>query len=313
MKIFITGGTGFIGQHLIQMLSQDPCELIVLSRKQQPTFWCGSKYINLVKGDLTKPETYKDELLKCEVIINIAAEIRDENQMEAINIAGVKELAKLAAENDIKIIHISSVGVVGSQYNNNNFIVNESTKCIPLNKYEKTKLESEKILLEASSKNNFNLIILRPTNVFGDFDSKMFLLNFLSHIKNKKLFLIVKNSKVNYVYVKDVTNAICYFITNNHKEKIFNIGKSINLSEFINIACDLIKIKPRIVLFPNVLLKAIKMLNYFGIQGLKNKLNIISNKVEYDDKKLENILNYSFGIKEGLKRTISYYKSIGKI
>ncbi|MFA6924325.1 MAG: NAD(P)-dependent oxidoreductase, partial [Bacteroidales bacterium] len=179
--------------------------------------------------------------------------------------------------------------------------------------YEISKLESERLFLAAAKQNNFELVILRPTNVFGEFHPNNFLLNLMRHLKNHKPFLYSENAVVNYVYVKDVTNAIIYFIKNSVPERIYNIGKGMKLKGFVCFVYELLSLKPNTYKLPKIIIRFLELVNYFGISSFKNILRSISNVVKYDDDKIQNIVGYKYGIKEGLKRTFDYYKISGKL
>jgi uncharacterized protein YbjT (DUF2867 family) len=48
MNVLLTGGTGFIGQHLLEELKNDAISIRVLSRKDQPAFWCTNREFETV-------------------------------------------------------------------------------------------------------------------------------------------------------------------------------------------------------------------------------------------------------------------------
>ncbi|MCX6295900.1 MAG: NAD(P)-dependent oxidoreductase [Bacteroidetes bacterium] len=301
-KIAITGGSGFVGQHLLAGLSSSSHFFRIITRDL-------SKKINniplnseIVNADLTNYDSLKKAFEGIDIIVNIAAEVRDQKQLAETNISGTKNLIKAALENKVsKIIHLSSVGVVGMQYSGSACIVNEGTGCDPKNEYERTKLESEKLLLEARNQNNFLLTILRPTNVFGEHHPYNALLHLINHINSGKITLCSKSSMVNYVYVKDLTNLIRLLIDDEKEYGIINVGDSQELPSILKcIAVDLGK-KANILILPQFLF------NFSEMVGIK-KLRSISNHVIYNDGKLKAFFYYPYGFQNGLKNTIEYYK-----
>lgn len=303
LKIAITGGSGFVGQHLLEDMGHSNYTLRIITRnasKKTVHLPAGSE---IVEADLTNYQSLLKAFEGMDVIVNIAAEVRDQNLLAETNISGTQNLIKAAIENNIsKIIHLSSVGVVGMQYNNSSIIVDEETKCYPKNEYERTKLESEKLLIEASKKNNFQLTILRPTNIFGERHPFNALLHLIKHINSQKITVCTDSATVNYLYVKDLTQLIIKLIDDPKGQGVVNVGESMTLSSFIkSIASELGK-KTNIISAPQFLI------NFSDVLGIK-KLRSVSNRVVYNDGKLIIFYEYPYGLKNGLKRTIAYYKN----
>ena len=308
MKVLITGATGFIGQHLLDELKDDPFSVRIISRKQKPEFWCANKNFEIVQGDITNKTSLEKAFEGIDVVINLAAELQDTSKLEATNITGIKNLVELADKNNVKkIIHLSSVGVVGMQYSRNKIIVDESSPCHPQNEYERTKLQSETLLNEFGKKSKTEINIIRPTNVFGDHHPRKALLGFFQRIKSGKSFPAASNAIVNYVYVKDVAHALRFCLLNDIGNKTFSIGKSLPLQDFLKLSADQLKSKSNIVYLPSFLFRLMNLLGYLGIEKLKANLRGISNCVEYQDAFMKNKIQYKYGTEKGIANTIKDY------
>jgi|ERR1051326_8367154 dihydroflavonol-4-reductase len=305
MKILITGATGFIGQHLLEELKDDDVEINIISRKKNPKFWCEHNKLEIFNGDVSQKASMNQSFKNVDVLINLAAELKNNDKYESTNIGGTKNLIALCKENRVKkIIHLSSVGVVGVQYSGRKIIVDENFPCHPQNEYERTKLEAEKII----SNSEISFVILRPTNVFGDHHPRNSLLNLFQQLKKEKLFPLQKNASVNYVYAKDVAHAIRFCLLNNVENKIFNIGESMLLLDFLKLCSAEIKASLRTLNMSSVFFGLGEALNYFGIKKIKKKLRVISNRVEYKSEFMNTQIKYKYGIKTGIKNTIAFYK-----
>lgn len=232
-KILITGATGFIGQHLLEALEGSNTEITILSRKQDPQLRSKIK-ATIIQGDIQDVETVLRAARDKDLIINLAGEIKKTDLFEKTNITGTKNLLSAAEANSVKkIIHLSSVGVVGIQYSSQRIVIDEKSECHPKNEYERTKLESENLVKEAATSGKIQAVILRPTNVFGEHHPENALLNLLSYCYKKRKIYFTLDAKVNYLYVKDLTAAILHFIEKDYDELIYNVGEPKRMDVFI--------------------------------------------------------------------------------
>lgn len=305
MNVLITGGTGFIGQHLLDELQADGLQLTVISRQASPKFWCDTKNFKVIQADIADKESIRKALTGIEAVINLAAELKKHDHFESTNITGTENLVELSEELGVKkIIHLSSVGVVGMQHSSSPLIVDETTQCYPKNGYERTKLESEMIIARGS----IPYTILRPTNVFGDHHPRQTLLGLMQRIKNGSPIPMSEKAMVNYVYAKDVAHAIRFCLLNKIEDKTINIGQSMPLKKFVETIAAQLGVKPNIKLLPSFFLSAMDFFGYFGVEKVKERLRSISNRVEYSDKFMNKIIGYKYRVEVGISTTLSYYK-----
>jgi nucleoside-diphosphate-sugar epimerase len=121
---FITGGLGFLGQHIVQAIHEyDPAaELRVMVRTQRKTFLGieslpGTRWVH---GDLLQPETYAEHLRGVDVVIHNAAMVSfkrsDAEQIIRVNVEGTRNLIQSArAAGCSNFIFISSISALGFQ------------------------------------------------------------------------------------------------------------------------------------------------------------------------------------------------------
>jgi len=310
MNVLVTGATGFIGRHLLEAMKNDNVRLRLLTRRADAKFDLSSATI--VHGDLSATASLEPAFENLDVVVNLAAELRDGKNYEQTNIRGVVNVARLAKQNNVRVVHLSSVGVTGMQYSAKRIVVDEQTPCAPKNEYERTKLRSEEILNEAFGENSSQLVILRPTNVFGDAHPREALLRFLQSVKNRKPLVCTKDAMVNYVYVKDLAQVIRHF-TLGKSAGVFNVGQTMLFLDFLRASAKLLSVEPRCTVLPRLLFALPEALGHFGKSGLRANLRSLSNRVEYSDARLLAAFPqaYPFGTLKGLERTIEYYKSKG--
>jgi nucleoside-diphosphate-sugar epimerase len=300
--ILITGGTGFIGHHLLSDIESGKYNIKVLTRnsklKSLPSF------CSVIEGDLLNQDSLIEAGRGVDILINMAAEVRNMAVIRDTNINGTKNLISSVQKNKIKkVIHLSSVGVVGAQYAVNHLSVNENSLSNPKNEYESSKLISEQLFLEAAKDGNFELDILRPTNVFGEKHPFNALLSLFKHTISGMPLLLGKNSLVNYVYVKNLTYLILYFIESESQKGIINVGKTVSLVDFYTNIKKIVGSKNKLIVLPEIIPD---LLFKLGI----NKIQNVTNQISYSDNKLNSFFQYPFSDIDGLKITIDYYRKL---
>lgn len=300
-KIIITGASGFIGKYLLNQLDYSRYDVSVLTRKPEK-FQGLNNEINVVEGDMTDKSSLIQALKGQDFVINLAAEVRNIAIMRTTNIEGSKNLIEAMIHNNVtKVIHLSSVGVVGKAYSAIDLKVQEDVDPTPANEYERTKLISEQLFIKAHQDQKFDLAVLRPTNVFGEGHPFNALLNLMQKVENDKLLIYSENAWVNYVYVGDLTNFIVQFLEEEKLTGIYTIGYGMKLIDFYSLVLNSMNKKTRVIKIPQML---ISILDKFGI----TKLQPISNRVEYDDSKIKSLFSYKFGIEKGIQNTVTYFK-----
>ena len=215
MKVLVTGGSGFIGRRLVDVLRQEGHEVSVLSRRADCRF---ASDVRVVNGDLTSTECQLDGALEgCQVVFHCAGEIRDVTAMKALHVGGTQRLLaavqKQAAQR-AKAMHwvqLSSVGAYGhpSQYVNRERVVTEETPLQPQGEYEVTKTQSDELVVQAGKSAWLTYSIVRPSNVFGLEMPNQSLLK-LGTMMRKGLFFFVgrPGAVATWVHVDDVVEVL---------------------------------------------------------------------------------------------------------
>ena len=173
MNILVTGGTGFIGKYLVRSLLSHGHIVRCLSRNiNQADKIFRNKNIELVKGDLTKPETLQNIAHGIDVVCHLAAAGHVSAISQAafrlfydINVQGTKNLLLACVKHNVKrFIHFSSTAAMGLP---EKLIISEDTPCVPQTPYQKSKMDSESMVLSIGQKHNIEVLVLRPCLVYG--------------------------------------------------------------------------------------------------------------------------------------------------
>lgn len=307
INLFITGAGGFIGTHLMRALAGQPvwCYLLVRPEDKRPEF-SGGNY-EWVTGDLNDPGSYHDALSKCSVVIHMAAELYNPERFDLVNVQGVQNLISAVKQCDIRrVIHLSSVGVAGMQFSMHTVSVNEDFPCDPKNGYEWSKYKSEQLLREQIPAER--LVILRPTNVYGEHHPANHLLNLFRYINHHKNIYVSAKAYVNYVYAGDVAAAIHHFIRQDVPAGIYNVGSPMEMTSFVNLLGRLLEKDLRVRKIPGFLFSFAYA--FKKLLPAKYRLKILSlrNAVRYADDKLRTSGSPMIGYEQGLRNTIRDYR-----
>lgn len=212
MKIFITGGNGFVGQHLIKRLLDDGHQLNVLVRSINQHNIPKNKNINFFEGDILDPHSLKIAILGCKQIYHLAActsvWVKDPKLYYMVNVIGTNNVLDAAHENSVdKIVVTSTAGVFGPSINGE---INEnSSRLIEFfNEYESSKAISESMIKNYVLEKKMNVVIVNPTRIYGPHINTpigSFTQMILRYNSGKWRLIPGDGTKIgNYVYIDDV-------------------------------------------------------------------------------------------------------------
>jgi nucleoside-diphosphate-sugar epimerase len=222
MKALLTGGTGFIGSHLAELLLDKSAEIFALVRDPHNLKWLKGLDIHLLEGDLLSIPSLPFDI---DYVFHVAGLTNSSDVADyyTVNQQGTASLFKSLHDQKIlpkKIICLSSLAAVGPSFDGKP--VQESDVPHPITPYGKSKLMGEAEALKF--KEVYPIVILRAPAVFGPRDKDF--LQYFKWIKRGALPAI--GSKQRYMslcYVKDLIRAF-YLCSQKELEsgEIFNIG-----------------------------------------------------------------------------------------
>jgi nucleoside-diphosphate-sugar epimerase len=174
MKVFLTGGTGFIGQPLTKSLLRRGWSVTALVRKpDSPQAQALSKIgAQLVSGDVTENESMRATMSGADIVVHNAGAYEygmnsaGKQHMRAVNVDGTENVLALALELSIpRTVYVSTVqafGETGHQSRDENF-----TRQVPCRTtYEQSKTDAHKVAYQYEQR-GLALIIVCPNGVSG--------------------------------------------------------------------------------------------------------------------------------------------------
>jgi len=219
MNIVIIGGSGFIGSRLTTILLSAGYRVKIADKNDS------YKYSHLrVYADVRKIETLEGAFFGSDVVINLAAEHRDDvtpvSLYDDVNVDGAGNVCSVCTKLGIKkIIFTSSVAVYGFAP----LGTDETGKINYFNDYGRTKwLAEEEYRKWLASDSDNSLTIIRPTVVFGE-QNRGNVYNLLSQMANGKFLMVGTGKNVkSMAYVENVATFIMFNLNNDFGEYIYN-------------------------------------------------------------------------------------------
>lgn len=209
MKILVTGANGFLGSHIVQRLLQNHYQVICLVRKESNKRWLNEilNDVELRYSDFLYPETLKGNFDDIDVVIHAAGLVNtfDWHNFYLVNFLGTKNILKASVESKTvkKFIYISSHTASGPSLTDD--VKNENSIAKPVSHFGKSKLLAEEEVIKYISR--FNIVILRPTVIYGPRDH-----NLLPLFKLAKQGYFVRfgdlNRIINLCYINDFVEGV---------------------------------------------------------------------------------------------------------
>jgi len=239
--IFVTGGTGFLGRHLLAALCRAGFDVRALVRRPDAHSWL-RQYPNLtvVQGDVQDARAVAAGVAGCRYTIHAAGLFRfwgDAATFKAVNVGGAETvMAAAQAAGCARIIHISTVYLIGTPPTGR--IIDETYPPQPADPYQQSKLDAERVALSYAER-GAPVIVLRPGAFYGP----------LGHYAFNRLFfrdpmrgLIMQLNGGRYiilpVYIADVPRATLLALTRGRPGEIYNICDApIAHKDAFNIVC----------------------------------------------------------------------------
>ncbi len=319
MKVFLTGGTGFIGSHLIGILLAQGEEIFALVRDPARASWADGKNINLLHGDLFSIPALPSGI---DLVFHLAGKTKARTSADyyTSNLEGTASLfrALLAAGVSPRVVFLSSLAAAGPSRSAKG--VKESDPARPVTHYGLSKLQAEEEALR--HKDRFPLVIIRACAVYGPQDADF--LHFFRWINRGILPTVPGRRLISLCYVKDLVQALILCGRKNLPSgEIVNIADPLPYTweEVGEAAGRVLGKRLKKVIIPLPLFYFIASLSEF-VDRFKSKPGVISRQKYLDFKqsawiadvsKARELLSFQprFDLETGLNETMGWYVEQG--
>ena len=176
MRVFVTGGTGFIGSHVVRSLLQEGYQVTALVRPDSNLSNLQGLAVDIVKGDLNNPNIW-EQMQGCEYLFHVAAHYslwqKDRDLLYINNAEGTRNILAAAQKAGIeRTVYTSSVAAIG--VGKLGQVVDETYQS-PVEKlvgdYKKSKFLAEQVAISAVNQGQ-DIVIVNPSSPIGPLDIK---------------------------------------------------------------------------------------------------------------------------------------------
>jgi UDP-glucose 4-epimerase len=254
-RVFITGGAGFIGSHLVDRLCQNHVDVVVFDnlstgRIENLKKWMNAPNFKFVLGDLLSPENIWKTLDECEAVFHLAAnpEVKTSSENPKVHyeqnvLATFNLLEAIRKVGNVKTLIFASTSTV---YGDALEIPTpeEYAPLKPISVYGASKLASEALITSYAYTYGFKTVIYRLANIVGSRAQHGVICDFIRKLREnpKKLEILGDGTQTkSYLHVEDCVNAILIGINlSREKVEIFNVGSEdqVTVKEIADIVCE---------------------------------------------------------------------------
>ncbi|HSS33744.1 MAG TPA: NAD-dependent epimerase/dehydratase family protein [Solirubrobacterales bacterium] len=262
MKVFVTGGTGFIGGEVVRQLRARGDEVVCLVRNPEKGQTVADLGCQIAAGDLGDERAIREGMSGCDAVIHAAAvyevgiPVKDRPVMKEANVGGTERVLGAALELKIpKVVYVSTVGI-GQTHGK---VVDETyqapegpfTSC-----YEQTKWEAHQVAKRLIGE-GLPCVIVQPGGVYGPGDTSSIgeLLN--QFFAGKLPLLPFPDLGICLAHVEDTAAGIVLALDRGTPGETYIIaGPKATMREAVNVVADVSGRKAPKRALPTPLMKA---------------------------------------------------------
>jgi len=210
LRAFVTGGSGFIGGHLVRRLLEDGWHVKALVLDSERSRLPKHANLEAVPGDITNPSTLRGQMDETDSVFHLAALVdswvRDPREYVRVNVEGtghvIDEALSAAVPRFLFTSSMSGIGVTPGVVMREDSPVGKS-----FGPYEQSKADAERLLTRSVRERGLPAITLIPSIVIGPGDTRNTGKFLLSYVRGEFPGTFAEDSVLPVVDVDDVARA----------------------------------------------------------------------------------------------------------
>jgi dihydroflavonol-4-reductase len=234
MKVFVTGGTGFIGGHVVRKLRERGDEVRALARSPDKAPALRDLGCELITGTLTDSVAIREGMEGCDAVIHGAGvyevgipDSRHRAMYEA-NVLGTENVLRSALDAKIgRVVYVSTVAAFG---NTRGQVVDETYEHPGqgfTSYYEQTKYEAHKVAKRLIADEDLPCVIVQPGGVYGPDDHSAVGKQMHDFLAGRMPLLAFPDLGFNMVHVEDVADGVLLALDRGKPGESYVLGSQI--------------------------------------------------------------------------------------
>ncbi|MFQ5527335.1 MAG: NAD-dependent epimerase/dehydratase family protein [Thermoanaerobaculia bacterium] len=319
MRLFVTGGTGYIGSEFCRRTIDQGHRVRALVRSTSDTRELESMGAELFVGDITDRYSMREGMSGSDWVVHAAAELdfsADSNRIEGANVAGSENVASLAYKLGVgRVLALSSIAAFGGSPADGSAVAEDAPLELPFpSSYSATKRAGEDAFV-AWTERGLKLNIIWPSLVYGPPGKKGGLNTVLRAIINRRLPAVVGADRMTrWVFLTDLVEGMVAVIERSEPGEDFMMtGDLAPLGEVFDQAAAMAGVAPLRQMSVGWAKFLGRLLNpVFRLRGRVPPINLshlesLRRQWNFDDGKARRLLDWqSRSLAEGLAETIRY-------
>jgi dihydroflavonol-4-reductase len=327
MKILVTGGTGFVGSHLVRLLVDAGHDVRVLYRSAQKLSVLEGLDMTPVAGDLDDVDALKQACAGVDIVYHVAAKAdywKDDHKdlLYRINVDGTRNVLTAAQVSDVqRVIFTSSASAIGFRKDG---LSSDETE--PFNMpperfwYAYSKVQAEAVVAEFVA-NGLDVVTLNPVVVIGPGDLNAISGTFIIETARFQWAVPMSSGGLAVIDVRDVAQAHVNAMTRGRTgERYILTTANYAYNEWFKMIADACDVRPPLFSSPDWMLEPtarfIELLRRIGIQTPMdaNQTRLGGTNVFFDGRKAyAELFTPQYDIATSLQDTYQWYRDNGYI
>ena len=315
-SILVTGGDGFVGSRLCDLLARRDYRIISASRSAAERY--GDARVRRIALDLAGHDDLRPALGGVDCIVHLAARTHVLNDMAAdplreyrrINTEGTARLATAAARAGVRrFVFLSSIKVNGEETAYRPYT--EADEPQPEDAYGRTKWEAERALRAVHDHTGMEVVILRPPLVYGPGVKANFLKLMRLVARGMPLPLAALDNRRSMIHVGNLADAIRACVETPqaaNRTYLASDGEDLSTPQLVRALAQALEVKARLVPVPR------SVLDLAGrLLGRGDLVARLTRSLQVDSARLRTELRWQppYTVAQGLAETAAWFRSVG--